>query len=176
MLQMRYLSDPILRKKALPVTEVTPEICSLAAEMEQMMREKDGVGLAAPQVGHSIRLFVMAHFDPEGENEVGPVRVCINPVLLDPHPATEIMKEGCLSIPGVRGPVERPIEITLQATDLSGHLFTIRLQGLMARIAMHENDHLNGVLFIDRMTPKDRKLIERQIQEIQRRQKTLFKK
>ena len=150
---------PVLRKKAARVEAVTPEVREVAARMVRLMREAEGIGLAAPQVGLSWRLFV-AHV-PESEDRspaaspptatAGPV-VFVNPVVVGLAGPPVPYDEGCLSIPEITGEVLRPETATVRATDLSGAEFTLQAGGLLARCLLHEIDHLDGVLILDRMT------------------------
>lgn len=157
-LPLAYYGEPVLRKKAERIEEITPEIRLLAQEMIETMDAFDGAGLAAPQVHHAIRLFVMRvpqepHADPK---EVGAVKVFINPKLSSPSEEMAKGVEGCLSIPTLQGDVKRPKEITVEYTDLDGKQITRRVKGWEARVIMHETDHLNGVLYIDRMESRAR--------------------
>ncbi|HVZ95062.1 MAG TPA: peptide deformylase [Phycisphaerales bacterium] len=158
-LRVVHYPAPILRAKAQPVHEVTDEVRAVARRMIELMREEEGIGLAAPQVGLPWRLFVV-HVPPNDERSPGddpptatdaPL-VCINPKLTDPSRDLEPFEEGCLSLPDIRGEVRRPTQITLTATGLDGTPFTLRAGGLLARCFQHENDHLDGVLILDRMT------------------------
>lgn len=161
--------DPALRRRASPIGEVTDEVRAVALRMIDLMREARGIGLAAPQVGLSWRLFVAEVFaDPEEEQEraaaeaegrmlatEGPV-VYINPAMSEPEGAPEGYDEGCLSLPEITGRVLRPPRITMTATDLEGRGFTQRGAGLLARCWQHEVDHLDGVLILDRMDQMSR--------------------
>lgn len=158
-LRLRFYPDPVLRQKAAPVGEVTEEVRKVAAEMVEIMKEEDGIGLAGPQVGVPWRIFVADV--PEGQKRSasaepptatkGP-RVYINPVLSKPEGAPEPYEEGCLSLPDIRGDVLRPPTITITYTDLEGKQATETAAGLLARCWQHETDHLDGVLIIDKMT------------------------
>ncbi|MEX2219240.1 MAG: peptide deformylase [Phycisphaerales bacterium] len=162
-LRIVHYPDPVLRRRARPVTEPAPEVRAVALRMLELMKEAEGIGLAAPQVGVPWRLFV-AHVPP-GENRslestpptamASPV-VFINPVLSEPGGLIEAYEEGCLSLPEITGDVMRPMEITVSATDLEGRAFSMRGAGLLARCWQHEVDHLDGVLIIDRMTQLSR--------------------
>jgi len=154
---------PALRRRAAPVPEINDEIRAVARRMIDLMIEEEGIGLAAPQVGLSWRMFV-AHVPAGEERDLAddpptctpePL-VYINPELLEPAGELEPYEEGCLSLPEIRGQVFRPPLITLRATDLDGKAFTARGAGLLARCWQHEADHLNGVLIIDRMTQMSR--------------------
>ncbi|MCB1135639.1 MAG: peptide deformylase [Chlamydiia bacterium] len=162
-LPVLYYGHPVLRAKAKPIESIDDDIRQLVCDMIETMWEDDGMGLAAPQVGRSLRLFVMSV--PEeaehGEGWVYPEpTVYINPVLTCPSEDAWVMDEGCLSIPGVRGKVRRPLRIHVRALNEKGEEFEQDLHGWDARCVMHENDHLNGVLYPDRMTPDDRRKIE----------------
>jgi len=170
--------DPVLRKKAKPVGEVTAEVRLLAERMIQVMIEAEGVGLAAPQVGVSWRMFV-AHVpeseersalsDPPGATLVP--EVYINPVLSKPVGEIEPYEEGCLSLPEVRGEVFRPPTITITATGLDGKVFTRTATGLLSRCWQHEMDHLDGTLIIDKMTQLSRLKNRSVIRAMEKRKK-----
>jgi peptide deformylase len=153
---------PVLRKKAKPLSEITPEVRDVAARMIFLMHEAPGVGLAAPQVGLPWRLFVA---NPTGKPEDD--RVFINPVLRDPGEEPEAYEEGCLSLPDIQASVTRPKLITVEAIGLDGKKFTLTSDELPARIWQHEIDHLDGVLILDRMTPIDKLSNRRAIKELE---------
>ncbi|MCM8778422.1 MAG: peptide deformylase [Candidatus Omnitrophica bacterium] len=144
-LKIRLYPDSILRKKALVVTEFTEEDKKLIKDMIETMYAFEGVGLAAPQVGVSKRIFVA---NPSGER--GKEWVIINPRILKKS-GSEILTEGCLSLPGISAEVKRYKRLVLKYEDLSGEEKVVSLEGLLARIVQHETDHLEGVLFIDRI-------------------------
>ena len=155
--------DAVLRRRALPVPAVNDEVRAVAERMIRLMFEAEGIGLAAPQVGLSWRLFV-AHV-PEGDDrsasEVPPSatltpQVYINPVLSKPVGELKAMEEGCLSLPEIRGDVYRPQTITMSALGLDGQPLVRTATGLLARCWQHEIDHLDGTLIIDRMTQMSR--------------------
>lgn len=172
-LSFRYYGDPILRQKAQVIEEITPEVRKLVSDMIETLsdRERPGWGLAAPQVGHSIRLFITKVPDSREEtlDRYGPIRVYINPKLSHPSEEMRSYSEGCYSIPGVYPIVTRPAGITVEAQDLEGNLFVQELWGWQARVIMHENDHLNGVLDIDRASIQERRKFERQLRDIKKR-------
>ncbi|MBL8991081.1 MAG: peptide deformylase [Phycisphaerae bacterium] len=160
-LRIVHYPAAVLRLRAEPVPAVTDEVRAVALRMIDLMREAEGVGLAAPQVGLSWRLFVAevpedpeegrsAAADPPSATR-GPV-VYVNPVLSDPAGAVEPFEEGCLSLPDIRGDVLRPPTITIGATGMDGRPFSHRATGLLARCWQHEMDHLDGILILDRMT------------------------
>lgn len=145
--------DPVLRRPCLPVARIDDDIRQLAADMLATMYAAPGRGLAAPQVGVLLRIFVI----DTGWREGTPTpRVCINPVILDASAELATRVEGCLSIPGVDCPVARPAEVTLQWMDDTGAIVTERLRGIEATCAQHELDHLNGRLCIDLLAEPER--------------------
>ncbi len=140
-LDIRRAGDPVLKAKAQPVTKVTKTVRELLDNMVQTMREADGVGLAAPQVGVSLRVIVVDAGD-------GLIEL-INPELVETD-GCETSTEGCLSIPGYYGEVERFSRVTVTGLDRKGKPLKIACDGLLARAMQHEIDHLEGVLFIER--------------------------
>lgn len=157
-LPLAYYDDQILRKKAEPVLEITPEIRKLIESMIETMDACNGIGLAAPQVHYSIRVFVIRTPIEKEDNtfDPGEIEVFINPELSAPSLEKWKAPEGCLSIPTIRSEVERPKEITVSYINLNGKKVSKRFIGWAARVIMHENDHLNGVLFIDRLSPEEK--------------------
>ena len=149
-LQIVQYPHPTLRHRSKPLRRVDAELRKLIDEMFELMYEHEGVGLAANQVDLPYRLFVA---NPEGDPAAKELEaVFINPVLSGGR-ALEEDEEGCLSIPGIRAPVTRNATIKIQAYDLEGNEISGEVNGLMARIAQHETDHLDGTLFIDRLGP-----------------------
>ena len=138
-------ADPILRQKARPVGRIDKATQRLIDDLIETMRAADGIGLAAPQIGVSERLFVA-----EVEDRV---YVFVNPHIVSLSQETEVAEEGCLSLPGYRGAVERPTRATVRGKNRRGKVQTIEAEGLLARCFQHEIDHLDGVLFTDRMAP-----------------------
>jgi len=169
-LPIAYYGDPILRKKCISVDEITDEIRVLVEDMLETMRENNGIGLAAPQVHEGFRIFVtqVPYENEQDEWQEGTVRVYINPTIISYSNETHIDSEGCISIPTLRSDVERPYKITVKATDIDGNSFELNLEGLEARCVLHENDHINGVLFIDRIKGKERKLLEPKLRKIKK--------
>ncbi len=169
-----YYGQKLLRTKCAEVAEITPEILEIVASMIATMNVKNGVGIAAPQVGHSLRIFIACDYieTEEGESELSPPKVYINPKILSKSQETCSEIEGCLSIPGIKEEVERPVSIVMEAKDLNGNLFTEELTEYSARIRMHENDHLNGVLFVDRISPFRRKKIAHFLKQIEEKKKS----
>jgi peptide deformylase len=156
-LKVARMGHPVLRARARAIEPAeigTPRIQQLIDDMFETMREYQGVGLAAPQVHQSLRLFV-AGFAPDDEDDDRPSRVplmtLINPEILPVGTETVEDWEGCLSIPDIRGRVPRSSQISVRAYDRHGKRLEIRASGFTARVIQHETDHLNGVLFFDRM-------------------------
>ena len=156
-LTVRLYGDPVLRQVATPVREITAEIKRIIADMTETMWHQVGIGLAAPQVGLPHRILVM-------DDGNGGAQALINPVIED-RSGTIREEEGCLSLPGVFGVVERTKTITVRAMDADGKPVSLEATGLKARIVQHELDHLDGVLFIDRLPPVTRDRIKKKIQK-----------
>jgi len=145
MLKICKLGEEVLRKKSVPIKdeEINDELRTLAEEMFETMESANGVGLACPQIGKNIRMFVA-----EADDDVK--RVFINPQIIATSDDSVPYEEGCLSVPQVYENIMRPSKVTVQAQDQNGKKFTLEAEGLLARIIQHENDHLEGVIFIDR--------------------------
>ncbi len=158
---VRLLGDPILRASAERVKQVDDEIRTLVEDMFETMYAEEGVGLAAPQVGVGLRVIVV---DPR-EPEVQPFAL-INPEVAETAGEMEKGEEGCLSIPGLKDLVERPSHVVVTATDLTGAPVRMEADGLLARILQHEIDHINGILFIDRVSPLKRTMLLRRWQKV----------
>lgn len=155
MLRITKLGEEILRQVAVPVKEeeINDEFRSLIAEMFETMDAANGVGLAAPQVNINKRFFVLT-----ADDEVR--RVFINPQIIATSSDLSDYEEGCLSIPKIYEVIKRPSKVTVQALDENGKKFTLDAEGLLARIIQHENDHLDGIVFIDRGDPEFAKQTE----------------
>ncbi|MEP9410958.1 MAG: peptide deformylase [Candidatus Brocadia sp.] len=154
--------DPVLRQKAKPLTEINKEVCKKVEEMMELMHQAHGIGLAAPQVGWSVRLFII---DAGGNSHEE--KVFINPTIVEE--AGELNKEeGCLSFPGIMSKIIRAQRIKAHAYNLKGQRLEIEAEGLVARAWQHELDHLNGELFIDRMSPSNRLAISHRLKEFER--------
>jgi peptide deformylase len=157
-LTVRKYGDPALRRRATEVGPITPEIRALARDMIDTMYDEVGIGLAAPQVGVSLRIIVIA--DPTSRD----TRVLIDPVVTS-RGGEATAEEGCLSLPGVFAPVTRAAWVVVEARDLDERAVAIDGRGLLARVLQHELDHLDGVLFIDRLDPVTRDRIKRKIKK-----------
>lgn len=171
LLPLAYYGDPILRKKADEIPHITPSIKKLIEEMIETMDACDGAGLAAPQIHHSIRLFVIRQPIQVDENkfESGEVKVFINPTLSLYSAESWKASEGCLSIPTIRSLVERPMEVTVEYTTIEGNRVQERVTGWEARVIMHEYDHIEGILFIDRLTPEEQAKLLPFLQKLEKR-------
>lgn len=157
--------DPRLRQKAEPVGEITPEVRERALSMIPLMNASDGIGLGAPQIGWPVRIVVVKLPGAPGD----PWRdvILVNPRILRSGGGRMTAAEGCLSIPGAQAPVERDFEVDLVAQDLDGKAVFFYEQWWAARIVQHELDHLDGRLFIDRLTPERRAEIEPRLRELE---------
>ena len=152
-LEIRLFGDPVLRERCIPVDEIDEEIRRLAEDMRETMYDADGIGLAAPQVGVPIQLFVYDVRDPA----IAP-GVLVNPEISE-RAGKVREEEGCLSIPGLSEVVERSESIVARGVDLEGEPVEIHADGVLSRCIQHERDHLDGVLFLDRVSPLKRKIL-----------------
>ncbi|MGI6103169.1 MAG: peptide deformylase [Patescibacteria group bacterium] len=156
-LTIRTYPDPVLTAPATKVREFTEELRRLADAMISLMRQADGMGLAAPQVGQSIRLIVLEHTPGATEDQADtvPLQVLVNPKIISSSRDTDLMEEGCLSLPGIEVPIKRPTKVKVRAQDLDGNIVQFRASGLHARIVQHEIDHLDGRLIWDHSADRD---------------------
>lgn len=154
----------ILRKKTKPVTKIDSKFIDLVQNMFYTMDRASGIGIAAPQINLGISLAVI-DISPMEEYKNEKPLILINPVISDSH-GEDIQEEGCLSIPDVRGNVKRAKEVYLKYNDFDMNEISIELKGFIARVAQHEIDHLNGKLFIDYVTPEQKKEIKKQLSDI----------
>lgn len=157
MLNIKIYPDKVLRKKASPVEKIGKKDFLLAHNMIETMRSAEGMGLAAPQVGISKRIIVVEAM----ENNASPL-ILINPVILKKKNKSSFC-EGCLSVPDITSDIIRPESIVVEAVDLEGKKIKIDTGGLLARVIQHEIDHLDGILFIDRISFLKRKKIMKKI-------------
>jgi len=153
--------DKRLREKARPVEAVTPEIQKLVDDMAETMYAAPGVGLAANQVGVTLRIFVI---DTAGDDEPSQLRVFINPEILE-KTGELVWQEGCLSFPGISESVERAAWVRVRALDREGKQFELEAEELLAIAIQHENDHLDGALMIDKLGPVKKRLVQRKLQK-----------
>ncbi len=169
LLKIHIYGDPVLRARAEEVEEINDEIRQLVNDMFDTMYAADGVGLAAPQVGVSKRLFIVDVSDVEGEPDEP--AVFINPKIVWRSDSTGIFEEGCLSIPGIREDVKRPLEIQVEALNEKGEKVHFKAEGLFARAIQHEYDHLNGVLFVDYLSAVKKVKIKGRLEQLERQAK-----
>ena len=158
--------DPVLRKVAQPIERDSVDIQQLSEDMFETMYDAAGVGLAAPQIGKSIRLFVVDGAPMDDENLKDFKKVFINPELLEEEGKEWSYEEGCLSIPTVRADVYRPEKVTIRYVDLDWNEHTETYDGMAARIIQHEYDHLEGVLFTDYLSPVKKRLLKSKLADI----------
>ncbi len=170
-LRLAYYGDSVLRKKGAPVLNIDDSIKQLVKDMAETMEANDGCGLAAPQVHHSLTLFItcIPRYIDEETVLPGELRVFINPKIIAYSQEVWPCEEGCLSIPGLRETVVRPLKVTIRATNLDGLVFEEEFIGFDAHVIMHENDHINGVLYIDRLPPRRKKEIESYLRAIKKK-------
>tara|TARA_B100001123_G_C15336400_1_gene1033010 strand:- start:4160 stop:4747 length:588 start_codon:yes stop_codon:yes gene_type:complete len=157
-LPLTYIPDNVLRKKTRKVTKLTSEMFSLIEDMIETMHVEHGVGIAANQVGRNLRI---AYIEiPEEPEENGKVSEKLSYLLINPEiikrVGTREVDEGCLSIPGFRGNLIRSVKVTVRAQDIEGKEFRIKAENLLAQALEHEIDHLNGIVYIDRMQDPER--------------------
>jgi peptide deformylase len=187
-LKLRYFGDPVLRQSGRKIEKFDDQLASLSQEMIEVMRESDGIGLAAQQVGIAEQFCVM----DVPEHPDYPI-LCVldgkalspsllmpmslaNPVV-SPLPSDEYYyEEGCLSFPGINADVARPEKISVSYQDMDGIAHTLECDGLLARCIQHEVDHLNGVLFIDRMEKETYAEIKKEVQSLKKETKLTFQK
>lgn len=166
--------DAVLRKKAEEISEDYPDLQKLIEDMFETMYAANGVGLAAPQVGLPIRLFIVdaAPFAEDDEEEDGEEaaadfkRVFINPIIFDEEGEEWGFEEGCLSIPGIREEVKRKSALKIEYYDENWDLYEEELDGILARIVQHEYDHIEGILFTDKISPLRRTLLQGKLNDI----------
>jgi peptide deformylase len=165
LLKIVHYPSPVLLKVGKPIEVFDDNLEKLAADMFETMYKAGGVGLAAPQVGISKRLFVM---DCSGEDSPSPRKfVIINPEIIACE-GEQIGKEGCLSFPGVYTEIKRQMRVIVRFQDLKGQIQELDATGLEARCILHETDHCDGIVFLDRMTPLKRALAKKKIKQFQK--------
>ena len=175
-LTMKYLGEACLHQKAARIEEITDDVRSLGEAMLELMYKHDGVGLAAPQVGISLRLVTLDVPEPKdpgmplspGERELLPLMplVLVNPEIESFSAVTEVGEEGCLSVPKLYAPVERPVSVVLKTTLLDGRQIRVDCGGFLARALQHELDHLDGVVYVQRIKDPDYAEILPQLQKV----------
>ena len=158
-MEIRKIGDPVLRRPAKPVETINDETRQICEQMVEAMIRAEGVGLASPQIGISQQIIIL---DVEGE-----FHILINPKLVETSEELEETIEGCLSVPGVNAPVMRSQRATIIGTTLDGEQVELTGEGYLARAIQHEMDHLNGNLFVDRLSPARRRSV---VKEYERKQ------
>lgn len=164
--------DPVLRKKAVEIESDYPDLNLLLEDMFETMYNSQGVGLAAPQIGLSIRLFIIdaEPFVDEDEEDVEGLRdfkrVIINPIIIEETGTEWKFEEGCLSIPGIREDVSRKPDIIVEYYNENFELVEEKLSGLAARVVQHEYDHIEGILFTDKINPLKKQLLKGKLNDI----------
>jgi peptide deformylase len=162
--KIRVYGDPVLRRKAKPVGEIDESIERLVEEMFVVLEAEGGIGLAAPQVGVSLRVIIVSV--PTGDGPRTELAL-VNPVITSAEGWLE-HEEGCLSVPGLFEKVKRKARVTVEGLELSGLPYKAEYEGLPATVFQHEIDHLDGVLFVDRISPLKRRLLEKELVKIAR--------
>jgi peptide deformylase len=159
--EILIVGDPILTTKCEPVEEVTEEVVRLARDMVETVHAAPGIGLAAPQVGVSKRVIVV---DLSVGEDKDALHVLVNPTIV--HAEGEaVCEEGCLSVPDIREKVARPYKVVVRSLDLRGRPVEVQGEDLVARALCHEIDHLDGILFIEKLSPLKRKLIKKKLRK-----------
>jgi len=160
--------DPVLKKACENIDPGTVDVKQLSEDMFETMYQASGVGLAAPQIGKSLRMFVVdsGPLEEDGKENEGFKRVFINPEILELEGEDWAFEEGCLSIPGVRADVSRPFEVTIRYLDENWEEHTETLDDMPARIVLHEFDHIEGVLFTDHVSGLKKRLIKGKLNNI----------
>lgn len=162
LLEIITAPNPLLKKKSKTITKIDSSIIQLAADLLATMYHAHGVGLAAPQVGILKRLIVM---DPDHEDQPEQATIMINPEIIEKSEETVTCNEGCLSVPEYQSEVIRPEKVTVTWLDLKGERHTENLDNFKARVVQHEIDHLNGILFIDRISRLKRSMINKKLKK-----------
>lgn len=156
----------VLKTRAIEIESGYPELKKLIENMWETMYHANGVGLAAPQIGLGIRLFIVdtQQMFKNGEENKGIRQIFINPIILEEKGEEWAYEEGCLSIPEVRGEVERPEEVVIEYQDENFIFHKAVFDGINARVIQHEYDHIEGILFVDRLSPRKKTLIRRKLE------------
>ena len=162
--EIKKFPDPVLRKKTAVVGAIDEDLCRLIDDMVETMHAAPGVGLAANQVGVPLQVAVIDIGDHEDEGKKRPLVVLINPEVLSQE-GTVVAEEGCLSVPDFTEKVKRAARIKVRAKDRAGKTFELEADGLMAKALQHEIDHLNGILFIDRLSPIKKSIFRRKLKK-----------
>lgn len=165
-LNLTYIGNPILKKATQPVTEFGEALTEHLPRMVEIMREEGGVGLAANQAGLDLRFAIVVANVDDDERETDEILLIANPEIVEYSKEECVIEEGCLSIPGLREDVTRPERIRLRYQDVDGNLAELDTGDFLARVVQHELDHLEGVLFIERLSLAKRTLLKKKIDSI----------
>ncbi len=165
-LNLTYIGNPILKKATQPVTEFGEALTEHLPRMVEIMREEGGVGLAANQAGLDLRFAIVVANVDDDERETDEILLIANPEIVEYSKEECVIEEGCLSIPGLREDVTRPERIRLRYQDVDGNLAELDTGDFLARVVQHELDHLDGVLFIERLSLAKRTLLKKKIDSI----------
>jgi peptide deformylase len=162
-LPIKIYGEQVLREKAKDIENIDGALVKFLNDMNESMMAAKGLGLAANQVGQTVRAFSidLSHFDVLAEP-----KIIINPEIMETSDEKITGEEGCLSFPGLFQLIQRPHKVTIKTLDLNGKEYYFEAEGLIARVILHEFDHLNGVLFIDKLTPAQRILIKSKLTKI----------
>lgn len=159
--------DPVLRKRAVEIPHLGIDVATLAADMYETMYSAHGIGLAAPQIGKGVRMFVVDGTTLEDEPKLKDFKqVFINPILLEEYSDPWEFEEGCLSIPNIREKISRKAKIKIRYFDVQWMLHEEELDGMKARIVQHEYDHLEGKLFLDYLSPLKKRMLKGKLNDI----------
>lgn len=163
LLPIKIYGESVLRLKSTPIENLNGSLVNFLKDMSETMLAARGLGLAANQVGETLRAFTidMSHFDVLEEP-----RIIMNPEVMDVNGEIVTGEEGCLSFPGLYQMIERPTKITVKSINLDGKEYYFEAEGLVARVMLHEIDHLNGILFIDKLSPAQRNIIKSKLRKI----------
>ena len=162
--EIKKYPDPVLKKKTAPVGAINDDLCRLIDDMVETMHAAPGVGLAANQVGIPLQVAVIDIGSHEEDGKKHPLVVLINPEIISQEGAI-VSEEGCLSVPDFTEKVKRAARVKVRAKDRAGKAFELDADGLMAKALQHEIDHLNGVLFIDRLSPIKKSIFRRKLKK-----------
>lgn len=164
--EIRFLGDEVLRTPGEAVSDFDDDLRTLVKDMFETMYHAEGIGLAAPQIGLSLRLCVLDVQEDDANSDTRRLAL-VNPEVVRTSRETDKATEGCLSIPGLEEFVTRPAGVTVRAKDPDGEPIEVEVEGLLARALQHELDHLNGILFIDRVSPLKRRILLKKWKKIQ---------
>lgn len=165
-LPVTVYGDPVLRKKTEPITKEFPDLKGFVQNMFETMYNSDGVGLAAPQVGQAIRVFVLDTTHEDEDEPAGIRKAFINPVILEKSGDEWVMNEGCLSVPEIREDVLRPETVKIKYVDEDFVEHTEEYSGFTSRVIQHEYDHLEGIIFVDYLNPLKKRLLRSKLTAI----------